>query len=303
MKKITIATRKSALAMWQTQYAAQVIEQTTQLSTKLLPLTTEGDRRLEVSLNKIGGKGLFLKELEQAMLNKTADIAVHSMKDVPADLPEAFSIAAVLPRADASDAFISNHYQNLAQLPPAAIIGTSSLRRQSQLLAIRPDLQVKPLRGNVNSRLQKLDDGQYDAIILATAGLLRLGFEQRIIAKLSPPDWLPAVSQGAIGIECRSQDQNLIKQLQVLNHQPTWQCVQAERSLNAELQGSCSVAIGAYAQQLNPHQLQLQATVLSPDGSQQIHAQAQGDEPQKLGQEVARQLLKQGAKAILQLSS
>lgn len=302
MKKITITTRKSALAMWQTEYAARLIEQKTKLQTELLGLTTEGDRRLEVSLNKIGGKGLFLKELQQAMLNGAANIAVHSMKDVPSDPSKKFTIAAVLPRADASDALVSNHYQNLQQLPPSAIVGTSSLRRQSQLLSIRPDLQVKPLRGNVNSRLQKLDDGQYDAILLATAGLSRLGFEHRIAKKLTPPNWLPAVSQGAIGIECRTTDQHLIQLLQPLNHQPTWRCVQAERSLNAELQGSCSVAIGAYAQQLNQQQLHLQAIVLSPDGKQILHAQAQGNEPKTLGKNVAQQLLKQGAKAILQLS-
>lgn len=298
---ITIATRESELAMWQTRYVAALIEQHTTYQTALLPMTTEGDQRLEVTLSKLGGKGLFLKELEQSMLAGQADIAVHSMKDVPADLPEGFAIVAVFPRADAADAFVSNQYTALEDLPQGAVVGTSSLRRQAQLLALRPDLDVQPLRGNVNSRLQKLDDGQYDAIILAAAGLQRLGFDDRIASRLMVPDWLPAVAQGAIGIECLSDRTDLKQALSVLNDQDTWLAVQAERALNARLEGSCSVAIGAHAQ-INGQGLTMKAGVFSPDGQQRLSAQATGSAAEALGHELADQLLQQGARAILDLA-
>ena len=300
-KTLTIATRESNLAMWQTKYVAALIEQSTEYSTKLLPMTTEGDQRLEVSLNKIGGKGLFLKELEQSMHAGESDIAVHSMKDVPAVLPEGFTICAVFPRADAADAFVSNNYKQLSDLPQGAVVGTSSLRRQSQLLALRPDLDVQPLRGNVNSRLAKLDDGQYDAIILAAAGLQRLGFDDRIASRLMAPEWLPAVSQGAIGIECLSTRQDLIDALAVLNDHDTWQAIQAERALNAGLEGSCSVAIGAYAACIDD-QVHIQAAVFSPDGEQTLVAETQSDDPVAAGKAVADTLLAAGAKAILDLA-
>ncbi|MFC3192920.1 hydroxymethylbilane synthase [Marinicella sediminis] len=299
---ITIATRESALAMWQSEFVAAQIEAHTPFKTQLLPMTTEGDQRLEVTLNKIGGKGLFLKELEQAMLDGRADIAVHSMKDVPADLPADFQICAVFPRADESDAFVSNQFQQLAELPQGAVVGTSSLRRQAQLLAVRPDLTVKPLRGNVNSRLQKLDDGLYDAIILASAGLIRLGFDARINSRLTAPDWLPAVSQGAVGIECLHTDAELAAALQVLADEHTWQCVRAERALNLKLNGSCSVAIGALASYQPDDTIALKAGVFSPDGSRTITARQQGYDPVKLGGYVADDLLNQGAEEILALA-
>lgn len=303
MKKIiTIATRESALAMWQSEYVAAIIEEKTDYKTQLLPMTTEGDQRLEVTLNKIGGKGLFLKELEQSMLAGDADIAVHSMKDVPADLPEDFQICAVFPRADESDAFVSNYYTELADLPEGAVVGTSSLRRQAQLLSLRPDLDIQPLRGNVNSRLQKLDDGLYDAIILASAGLIRLGFDERIKSRLTAPEWLPAVSQGAVGIECLKCNDELAAVLQQLADEPTWQCVRAERALNLKLNGSCSVAIGALATYQLDDTIALKAGVFSPDGIQAITAKQTGYDPAKLGEVVAENLLSQGAAEILALA-
>jgi len=300
-KTITIATRESALAMWQSEYVAALIEQKTDYKTQLLPMTTEGDQRLEVTLNKIGGKGLFLKELEQSMLVGEADIAVHSMKDVPADMPEEFQICAVFPRADESDAFVSNHYGQLSGLPQGAVVGTSSLRRQAQLLSLRPDLDIQPLRGNVNSRLQKLDDGLYDAIVLASAGLIRLGFDDRIKSRLTAPEWLPAVSQGAVGIECLKDNQELASLLSGIADEQTWQCVRAERALNLKLNGSCSVAIGALAKYHLDDTISLQASVFSPDGTQSITAKQQGYDPVKLGEYVANKLLDQGAKEILAL--
>ncbi|MGJ8663279.1 MAG: hydroxymethylbilane synthase [Marinicella sp.] len=300
-KIITIATRESALALWQSKYVASIIEEKTPFKTQLLPMTTEGDQRLEVTLNKIGGKGLFLKELEQAMLAGEADIAVHSMKDVPADLPAEFQICAVFPRADESDAFVSNQYHQLADLPQGAVVGTSSLRRQAQLLSLRPDLDIQPLRGNVNSRLQKLDDGLYDAIILASAGLIRLGFDERIKSRLTSPEWLPAVAQGAVGIECLQKNTELADVLKVLADEKTWQCVRAERALNLKLNGSCSVAIGAKATYHLDDTIALTAGVFSPDGKQSITAKQQGYDPVQLGEYVGDDLLEQGAKDILAL--
>ncbi|WP_255589851.1 hydroxymethylbilane synthase [Marinicella meishanensis] len=301
-KTITIATRESALALWQSRFVAELIETQTDHVTQLLPMTTEGDQRLEVSLNKIGGKGLFLKELEQAMLAGQADIAVHSMKDVPADLPSEFQICAVFERADESDAWVSNQFPQLADLPAGAVVGTSSLRRQAQLLSLRPDLKVEPLRGNVNTRLQKLDDGHYDAIILASAGLLRLGFDERIKSRLTAPQWLPAVAQGAVGVECRADRPDLAALLAPLSDQRTWQCVRAERALNQRLGGSCSVAIGALAMQLADDSLVLRAGVFAPDGSRHITARQQGYDPEKLGAVVAEDLQAQGAAAILAMA-
>lgn len=301
-KTITIATRESALALWQSRYVAALIEAKTDYQTALLPMTTEGDQRLEVTLNKIGGKGLFLKELEQAMEAGQADIAVHSMKDVPADLPEGFALGAVFPREDPSDALVSNQYTDLMSLPPGAVLGTSSLRRQAQVLAVRPDLNIEPLRGNVNTRLQKLDDGQYDAIVLASAGLIRLGFEDRIAARMQAPDWLPAVSQGVVGIECLADREDLMDLFKPLNDATAWHCVQAERAMNAKLGGSCSVAIGAQAIQLADQSIRLHGAVFSPDGTQAIKAQQQAYDPVILGEAVAEDLLAQGAADVLALS-
>jgi len=301
-KTITIATRKSPLAMWQAEFAAALIEKKyPYIKTKLLPMTTKGDQILNVTLNKIGGKGLFLKELEQAMLAGEADIAIHSMKDVPADMPAEFTICSIFKRHDASDAFVSNKYNTLEQLPQNARVGTSSLRRQSQLLAIRPDLQVLPLRGNVQTRLQKLDNGEYEAIILATAGLERMQLADRIKSKLIASAWLPAVGQGAIGVECLSNRSDLIELLAQLNDEESAQCVNAERAMNKVLNGSCSVAIGAYAT-LNNDKISMQAIVCAPNGSQSICQQAEAEDPYELGSNIAKLLLADGAQEILDMA-
>ena len=301
-KTITIATRKSPLAMWQAEFAASLIEKKfPHIKTKLLPMTTKGDQILNVTLNKIGGKGLFLKELEQSMLAGEADIAIHSMKDVPADMPDEFTICSIFKRHDASDAFVSNTYNTLEQLPQNARVGTSSLRRQSQLLAIRPDLQVLPLRGNVQTRLQKLDNGEYDAIILATAGLERMQLDDRIKSKLIPNAWLPAVGQGAVGVECLSNRKDLIELMAQLNDEESAQCVNAERAMNKVLNGSCSVAIGAYAT-LNNDKISMQAIVCAPNGSQSIRQQAEAKDPYELGSNIAKLLLADGAQEVLDMA-
>lgn len=300
---IKIATRNSPLALWQAEYAARLIEgKFPHIKTELIPMTTRGDRILDVTLNKIGGKGLFLKELEQSMLANESDIAVHSMKDVPADMPEEFVICSIFERHDASDAFVSNKYSKLDGLPQGAIVGTSSLRRQSQLLAIRPDLNIKPLRGNVQTRLRKLDDGEFDAIILATAGLERMEMDDRIKSKLMPNDWLPAVGQGAVGVECLSSRQDIIDLMSQLNHEDTAVCVQAERQMNKVLNGSCSVAIGAYAikQQDN---ISMQSIVCAPDGSEIIRQQGNSRNPLELGQLIGEKLLADGAQEILDMAN
>ncbi len=300
-KKIIIATRESALALWQAQYVAALIEKHTPYKTELLPMTTEGDQRLEVTLSKLGGKGLFLKELEQAMLSGDADLAVHSMKDVPAELPEGFTLCGVFSRDDPADAFVSNDFGTISELPENAVVGTSSLRRQAQLLAWRPDIQVKPLRGNVNTRLAKLDAGQYDAIILAAAGLNRLSFNDRVASRLTVPQWLPAIAQGAIGMECLSHRTDLIEALAALNDQNTWQAIQAERALNARLEGSCSVAIGGHAI-VHEGMISLQGGVFSEDGKVALKSQARHPDPLAVGYQVADDLLDQGARAILNVA-
>ncbi|MFK8010941.1 MAG: hydroxymethylbilane synthase [Marinicellaceae bacterium] len=302
LKTITIATRNSPLALWQAEYAAQLIESTfPHVKTKLLPMTTKGDQILDVTLNKIGGKGLFLKELEHSMLAGEADIAVHSMKDVPADLPDEFTICSVFKRHDATDAFVSNHYQNFADLPNKATVGTSSLRRQSQLLAIRPDLNIIPLRGNVQTRLRKLDDGEYDAIILATAGLERLDYHNRIQHKIAKNVCLSAVGQGAVGVECLSNRHDIIDLLSELNHQATLKCVNAERSMNRILNGSCSVAIGAYAE-IQDNIVSIEAVVCAPDGSEMLRQNAQDSDPEEAGLQAAYGLLASGAQRLLDMA-
>lgn len=300
--RIVIATRNSPLALWQAKYAASLIEKKfPHITTQLLPMTTKGDQILDVTLNKIGGKGLFLKELEQAMLDGKADIAVHSMKDVPADMPDEFSICSIFKRHDASDAFVSNQYETLEQLPKNAVIGTSSLRRQSQLLALRPDLKVKPLRGNVQTRLKKLDNGDYDAIILATAGLERMQMDNRIKSKLTGKAWLPAVGQGAVGVECLSNRNDIIKLFSQLDDEDTVKCVTAERSMNKILNGSCSVAIGAYAEIIN-ESIYMQAIVCAPDGSEFVSYNGNDLDPHELGSKIAYGLLSGGAQRILDLA-
>ena len=298
---IRIATRKSPLALWQAHFVQSRLQQLyPQLRVELLPMSTKGDKILDSPLAKVGGKGLFVKELEQAILAGDADIAVHSMKDVPVEFPDGLGLSIICERDDPRDAFVSSRFSSLAELPAGSRIGTSSLRRQCQLRASRPDLQILDLRGNVNSRLAKLDGGEYDAILLAAAGLKRLGLQERITTLLPPEQSLPANGQGAVGIECRLDDDELLTLLAPLEHLPTRQRVLAERAMNRALQGGCQVPIGAYAE-LEGDQLWLRGLVGSPDGRQILHAECRGaaSEPEALGQALADQLLAQGAARLL----
>jgi hydroxymethylbilane synthase len=300
---LTIATRESPLALWQAEFVQAALRSAhPALEVKLLGMTSRGDQLLDVPLAKVGGKGLFVKELETALLEGRADIAVHSMKDVPMEFPDGLGLGVICQREDPCDAFVSNRYTSLAGLPAGAVVGTSSLRRECQLRARRPDLQVKFLRGNVNTRLRKLDDGEYDAIILASAGLIRLGMAQRISQSIAVEDSLPAGGQGAVGIELRSDDQEVLELLQVLHHEPTALRVTAERALNQRLQGGCQVPIACYADHVADGQrLWLRGLVGRPDGSVILRAQAQAPLTQasELGIRVADELLDQGAADIL----
>ncbi len=302
MKEILrIATRQSPLALWQANFVKNALEHRfPQLSVELVTMVTKGDIILDTPLAKIGGKGLFVKELELALLEHRADIAVHSMKDVPMEFPEGLGLAVICEREDPRDAFVSNKYNSLADLPKGAVVGTSSLRRQCQLVAKYPHLQVKSLRGNVGTRLSKLDNGEYDAIILASAGLIRLGLSERIRDFIAVDDSLPACGQGAVGIETRLNDERVLGYLAELNHQPTACCVQAERAMNTHLQGGCQVPIGGYAT-LNGDEISLNALVGSLDGSSIVRASAKGHvkDAEKLGVEVAEMLLVKGADEIL----
>jgi hydroxymethylbilane synthase len=266
-------------------------------------MSTRGDEVLDRSLAAIGGKGLFLKELEVAMQRGEADCAVHSLKDVPMVLEPGFMLPAILERADHADAFVSTRFEDIDALPEGAVVGTSSLRRQAQLRALRPDLVLRDLRGNVNTRLAKLDLGEYDAIVLACAGLARLGFESRIRARLDAPRWLPAPAQGAIAVECRTDDAETSALFQALDHAPTRACVEAERAMNRALHGSCHVPVAALAR-LDGARLHLQGAVGSADDGRHVRAEAVGDagEPQVLGEQVAAMLLEQGAAAIIDAS-
>lgn len=301
MPLIKIATRKSPLALWQAEHVAKLLRAShPTLNVELVTMVTQGDKILDTPLAKIGGKGLFVKELEQGMLNGDADIAVHSMKDVPALLPDGLEIDAILSREDPRDAFVSNTYSNIDELPQGAVVGTSSLRRQCQLLNQRPDLQIKSLRGNVNTRLQKLDDGDYDAIILAAAGLIRLGFESRIKTSIPVNTMLAAIGQGAIGIECRKDDLATKALIACLNDPETAIRVRAERAMNLTLEGGCQAPIAGHAQ-IKDKTLRLHGLVAEPDGSVMIKEQLEGpiEEAEKMGVTVANRLLAGGAKAIL----
>ena len=301
MNSIRIATRKSPLALWQTEHVATRLREVhPQLEVVLVPMSTRGDDVLDRSLAAIGGKGLFLKELELAMLRGEADCAVHSLKDVPMDLDPPFALSAILERADPADAFISNTHASLQALPQGARVGTSSLRRQAQLRALRPDLVLLDLRGNVNTRLAKLDAGEYDAIVLACAGLLRLGFGSRIRMRLAAPDWLPAPAQGAIAVECRADDAETQALFSALDHAPTRTCVEAERAMNRALHGSCHVPVAAYAQ-LHGAQLQLAGLVGSASDGRVVRAAAEdaSDAGVALGQRLAAELLAMGAGEFL----
>ena len=301
-REIRIATRKSALALWQAEHVKARLEQAHPgLKVSLVPMVSRGDKLLDAPLAKIGGKGLFVKELETALLENQADIAVHSMKDVPMDFPEGLGLYCICVREDPRDAFVSNTYASLDALPAGSVVGTSSLRRQAQLLARRPDLKIQFLRGNVNTRLAKLDAGEYDAIILAVAGLIRLGFADRIRSSISAEDSLPAGGQGAVGIECRTADSEIHALLAPLHHRDTALRVTAERALNKHLNGGCQVPIACYAL-LEGEQLWLRGLVGQPDGSQLLRAEmrASSAEAEQLGVQVAEALLAQGAAAILQ---
>ncbi|TKF89262.1 hydroxymethylbilane synthase [Vibrio breoganii] len=299
---LRIATRKSPLALWQAHYVKSRLEEIhPDLDVELVTMVTKGDIILDTPLAKVGGKGLFVKELEVAMLEKRADIAVHSMKDVPVDFPEGLGLAVICEREDPRDAFVSNTYQSVDELPQGAIVGTCSLRRQCQISAARPDLVIKELRGNVGTRLGKLDDGQYDAIIIAAAGLKRLEMEERIQSYIEPESSLPAVGQGAVGIECRLDDERVLELIKPLNHTDTSDRVSAERAMNLALEGGCQVPIGSYCVITPDNQLYLRGLVGKPDGTEIIRAEIRGERSQAIamGEELAQELLASGAKEIL----
>lgn len=300
-KVLRIATRKSPLALWQAEHVrARLLHVHPGLHVELVRMSTQGDKILDAPLAKVGGKGLFVKELEVSLLEGTTDIAVHSMKDVPVEFPDGLYLPVICQREDPRDAFVSNTYARLDDLPQGARVGTSSLRRQAQLHERRPDLTITNLRGNVNSRLKKLDDGGYDAIILAAAGLLRLGLGARITQYLEPEISLPAIGQGAIGIECRSDDARVHDLISALHDPATYTCVHAERAMNQRLQGGCQVPIAGYAQ-LDAAQLTLRGLVGRPDGSEVVRGSVRGDaqDAAQLGVELADDLLRRGARAIL----
>ncbi len=299
---IRIATRKSPLALWQAEFVkAKLLQHNKDLDVQLVAMTTRGDVLLDTPLAKVGGKGLFVKELEVAILENRADIAVHSMKDVPMEFPSGLGLAVICEREDPLDAFVSNQYTALEQLPDGAVVGTSSLRRQCQIRAKFPHLKIADLRGNVNTRLGKLDNGDYDAIILASAGLLRLGMEDRIASRLPAELCLPAGGQGAVGIECRNQDQATLDLLASLNDPDTNTRVTAERALNRHLQGGCQVPIACYAELEDNYNLSVRALVGSVDGSLILEDEISGprESAEQLGIELAERLLAAGAGAIL----
>jgi hydroxymethylbilane synthase len=299
MTRLAIATRQSRLALWQAQHVKQRLEKAHPgLAVELLPMTTRGDQLLDRRLDTVGGKGLFIKELEAAMLDGRAELAVHSMKDVPADMPPGFEIAAVLDREDPRDAFISNKHRRLAELKPGAVLGTSSLRRAAQIRELHPEVELKLLRGNVETRLAKLDRGEYDAIILAAAGLVRLGLAGRIGERLAPETSLPAPGQGAIGIECLSRRADVRALVAPLADAPTAACVRAERAVSLGLGGSCSLPLGAYAEYAEG-KIRLRALVAAEDGRRVVRAEATGQDPEALGAAVVDELRSRGAEQIL----
>jgi hydroxymethylbilane synthase len=298
---IVIASRESALAMWQARHVeSRLAALYPRTEIRILGLTTEGDRRLDASLAKIGGKGLFVKELEEALASGRADIAVHSVKDVPMTLAPEFALAAISEREDPRDAFVSNRYAELSELPDGGCVGTSSLRRECQLRVRHPRLRIEPLRGNVTTRLGKLDAGHYEAVILAAAGLKRLGLEDRITRLLTPSESLPAPGQGALGLQCLAQRRDLVELLAVLDHAATARCVRAERAFSRALSGSCNVPLGAYAE-TEGLSIRLRGFVAAPDGSRMVSGELKGaaDDPEVLGVTLAEGLKAQGAGEIL----
>jgi len=303
MTTVRIATRKSALALWQAEYVKAQLEHFHQnINVELVPMTTKGDIILDTPLAKVGGKGLFVKELEVAMLEDRADIAVHSMKDVPVDFPKGLGLEVICPREDPRDAFVSNTFSALNDLPQGAIVGTSSLRRQCQLKAKRPDLDIRDLRGNVNTRLRKLDEGQYDAIILAAAGLIRLEMAERITQTIEPEEMLPANGQGAVGIECRTNDDTIKALLKPLECSTTRVRVLTERAMNKALEGGCQVPIASYSViSADGKEVHLRGLVGAVDGSELIESEITGpvDQGEALGNTLAQELLSRGADRIL----
>jgi hydroxymethylbilane synthase len=299
---VRIATRKSALALWQAEYVkAQLEHFHPGINVELVPMTTKGDIILDTPLAKVGGKGLFVKELEVAMLENRADIAVHSMKDVPVEFPEGLGLEVICPREDPRDAFVSNTIKSFTDLPQGAVVGTSSLRRQCQIKALRPDLDIRDLRGNVNTRLKKLDNGEYDAIILAAAGLIRLEMPERIKEFIAPEVMLPANGQGAVGIECRTNDETLKALLAPLGCETTRIRVLAERAMNRALEGGCQVPIGSYAVIQENGEVFLRGLVGATDGSEILTSEITGnsENAEQLGNTLAQQLLEKGADKIL----
>ena len=301
MKKLVIATRRSRLALWQAEHVKALLEKRHPgLEVTLLPMSTKGDELLDQRLDKVGGKGLFVKELENALADGRAQIAVHSMKDLPAELPPGFAIAAILEREDPRDAFVSNKFEGIKDLPAGGAVGTSSLRRAAQILERYPHLEAKLLRGNVETRLAKLDRGEYDAVILAVAGLVRLGLAGRIRSRLDPDDSLPAPGQGALGIECLSAREDVAALLAPLIHLEATACVRAERAVSRVFGGSCTVPLGAFAE-LKGAQLRLRALVAATDGRRVARADVTGDsaDPEHLGRRAADELTALGAREIL----
>ena len=296
-----IATRESALALWQANHVAGLLRKLyASCDVQLLGMTTRGDQILDRSLAAIGGKGLFIKELEQAIAEGRADLAVHSLKDVPMDIPDGFDLVAVMEREDPHDAFVSNTYGTLASLPGGAVVGTSSLRRQAAIKSRHPHLRIEPLRGNVGTRLRKLDEGHFDAIILAAAGLMRLGLDDRIRARLAIDDSLPAVGQGALGIEIADDRDDLRRALQPLQHADTSDCTRAEREFARRLSGSCYTPLAAYAQIIE-NDIRLLGFLGTPDGVQVLRGETTGarDDPEAVGARLAEEFMARGAAAIL----
>lgn len=301
--KLTIATRESLLALWQAHYIADRLkEQYPWLEVELLPVTTKGDQILDRPLVEIGGKGLFIKELEVILLEGKADIAVHSLKDMTAECPEGLTIAAVTAREDPRDAFVSNRYHSLDELPPHAVVGTSSLRRQAQLLHYRPDLQIKSLRGNVQTRLRHLDEGEFDAVILAAAGLKRLGLKDRITSYISTEESIPAAGQGVMAVEARSDDKETLSLLSFLHDGRVASCIRAERAFLARVGGDCKVPAGIYAVPQGKETIHVEAFIAAPDGKQLYRGESEGSisRAEELGSAIAGRLLDEGGRAVLE---
>jgi hydroxymethylbilane synthase len=299
--RLVIASRQSRLALWQSEHISAMLKRAHPgCDVSILGLTTRGDRILDTPLSKVGGKGLFVKELEEALASGEADLAVHSAKDVPMALPDGFCIAAIPEREDPRDCFVSQRFAGADQMPAGAVVGTSSLRREAQLRERHPGLDVRSLRGNIDTRLAKLDRGDYDGIVLAAAGLKRLGLAARIRATLEPESLLPSPGQGALAIECREERAELVRSLAVLDHPDTADCVRAERAVSRTLSGSCQVPLAAYAL-LRGSRIFLRGLVAAPDGGRIVRAEMEGAraEPERLGEDVAKLLLARGARDVL----